>query len=213
MKRFVQNWYNISVYIAAFVALAAIQWVDDALLKLQLAAVAFIFLHFFEEFGWPGGFPLMGVKVLMGSEEMDSTKWGANNLNSMCGNWFFAICVYILPICLPSVRFLVLAGMLFNFLEVFMHLILFNVKQKTLYNPGLITGLFGLGTIGSIYFFGGVFQASAFVWYDWVIAAVWMVAIFLISFRSKPYWNLGKKEGYPFTDMTAYGEGHIPEKK
>ena len=212
MKKIINNWHWISVYLAGFVALATILWVDDPLPRLQLAALTFILLHFFEEFGFPGGFPLMGVKVMMGSAEMDSTKWGANNLNSMCGNWFFGFCIYVLPILFPKVGFLVLAGMMFNFLEVFMHLLLFNVKQKTLYNPGLITGLFGLGTIGCIYFFGGVFDASAFVWYDWAIAAVWMVAVFLFSFRSKLYWNLGKKPGYEFTDLAAYGEGHIPQK-
>ena len=29
----------------------------------------------------------MGVKVLLGSDEPDSTKWHCNNLNSMFGNW------------------------------------------------------------------------------------------------------------------------------
>ncbi len=32
--------------------------------RLLLAAISILFLHFFEEFGWPGGFPWMGVKVL-----------------------------------------------------------------------------------------------------------------------------------------------------
>ena len=210
MKRFIQNWFNISVFIAGFVAMVAILFVDDALTKLQLAALVFILLHFFEEFGWPGGFPLMGVKVLMSSGEMDKEKWGANNLSSMFGNWFFCLCIYVLPICFPRVGFLVLAGMMFNFLEVFMHLILFNVKQRTLYNPGLVTGIFGLGTIGCLYFFGygDAFKPELFAWYDWAIAAVLMVAVFLFSFRSKLYWNLGKKPGYPFLDQTAYGDGY-----
>ena len=35
--------------------------------KLLLAANCVLLLPFFEEFGWPGGFPWMGMKVLMGS--------------------------------------------------------------------------------------------------------------------------------------------------
>lgn len=33
--------------------------------RLLLAANVVLLLHFFEEFGWPGGFPHMGMKVLM----------------------------------------------------------------------------------------------------------------------------------------------------
>lgn len=54
--------------------------------RLLLAANMVLLLHFFEEFGWPGGFPYMGMKVLMGSNEMDPSKWNVNNLSSMYGN-------------------------------------------------------------------------------------------------------------------------------
>lgn len=213
--KFIANyWHFVSAYLACFVGMYAILWADDTLLRLQLTSLMFILLHFFEEFGFPGGFPLMGMKVLMGSPEMDSTKWGANNLNSMCGNWLFCLGLYVLPICLPSVGFLVLAGMMFNFAEIFMHLLLFNLKQKTIYNPGFITGIFGLGPVAIIYFwFSDVFSASMFEWYDWVIAVVWMAFVFLFSFRSKWYWHLGSKPGYEFTDLAAYGVNGIPEKK
>ena len=213
-KFIVNYWHFISVFLAGFVGMYAILFTDDTLLRLQLTSLMFILLHFFEEFGFPGGFPLMGMKVLMGSTEMDHTKWGANNLNSMFGNWLFCICVYVLPIILPGVRFLVLAGMMFNFAEILMHLVLFNARQKTVYNPGLITGVFGLGPVAVIYFwFSDVFSASMFEWYDWVIAVVWMAAVFLFSFRSKLYWRLGSKPGYEFTDLSAYGVGDIPSER
>lgn len=116
MKKFVNNWQNISVLFALIAAIAAFV-VDDLVTKLLLASIAVLFLHFFEEFGFPGGFPWMGVKVLLGSREKDSTKWNCNNLNSMFGNRGFLVLVYFLPLVLPDVHFLLLAAMIFSLLE------------------------------------------------------------------------------------------------
>lgn len=62
------------MYLAGATALIAILVPMNEVTQLLLAANSILFLHFFEEFGWPGGFPWMGVKVLLGSNEMDSTK-------------------------------------------------------------------------------------------------------------------------------------------
>lgn len=211
MKKAVNVWHYISVYFAGLSALVAILVPVDSVQKCLLASITILFLHFFEEFGYPGGFPLMGMKVMMGSTEMDSTKWNCNNLNSMFGNWGFLVLLYILPLFLPSVRFLTLSAMLFLFAEVLMHLIIFPLKIKELYNPGQVTAVFGLGSIG-VYYFGTVFDSQMLVWYDYVLAVGWFVAVFLFCFRSKLYWNLGKKEGYALTELTAYGVG-FNEKK
>lgn len=204
MKKIVNNWHYISVFLAGAVALAAILVPMAAVTKLLLAAIAVLFLHFFEEFGWPGGFPWMGMKVLMNSDEPDSSKWNVNNLSSMFGNWGFLLLVYILPLFLPNVRFLTLAAFMFLFAEVFMHCVLFPIRLRRLYNAGIITSL-GAGIIACCYFFGGVFQGDMFVWYDWVIAVVWFAVVFVFCFRSKLYWDLGKKPGYPLTEQSAFG--------
>lgn len=204
MKKFITIWHYISVYLAGVSAMIALFVPVNEIQKCLLASITVMFLHFFEEFGFPGGFPLMGMKVMMNSDEMDSTKWNCNNLNSMFGNWSALFLLYILPLILPNVRFMTLSAMLFLFAEVFMHLILFPLKLKAFYNPGQITAVLGMGAIGC-YYFTTVFEPQMVVWYDYVLAVVWFVAIFLFCFRSKLYWNLGKKDGYALTDQTAYG--------
>lgn len=204
MKGIINHWHYVSVYLAGATALTAILGTFDFTTELLLAAITMFFLHFFEEFGFPGGFPLMGMKVLMGSEEMDSTKWDCNNLSSMFGNWGFLLLVYGLPLLLPEVRFMTLAAMLFLFAEVLMHLLLFNLRLKSFYNPGMITGVFGMGAIGAYYFLN-VFAAASFLWYDYILAVVWFVAVFMFCFRSKLYWSLGRKQGYALSDQSAYG--------
>ena len=203
MKKFVNNWQNISVLFALIATIAAFI-VDDLVTKLLLASIAVLFLHFFEEFGFPGGFPWMGVKVLLGSREKDSTKWNCNNLNSMFGNWGFLVLVYVLPLVLPDMHFLLLAAMIFSLMELVMHLILFNVKQRTLYNPGLVTGVFMLAPL-SIYYFANIYDAGFFVWSDYILAPLWCVVVFLFSFRSPLYWWLGSLKGYKLSAQSAYG--------
>jgi hypothetical protein len=208
MKKFVNNWYYISVYLAVAVAVIAIFAPVGILQKILLGSISVILLHFFEEFGFPGGFPLMGMQIMMHSDERDSTKWNCNNLSSMFGNWVFLLLIYILPLAFPRIRFLTLAALFFNFLELFMHLVLFNAARKTFYNPGLVTAIFGLTPI-ACYYFIKVFNANSFLWYDYVIAVIWMILVFLFSFRSPLYWYLGKKEGYPLTEQSAFGIGNI----
>ena len=65
MKQIINNWHNISVYIAGAIFLIVIFCITDPIQKVLLSSAAVLFLHFFEEFGWPGGFPYMGMKILM----------------------------------------------------------------------------------------------------------------------------------------------------
>lgn len=169
-----------------------------------LLSAAVLFLHFFEEFGWPGGFPFLAMKVMMGSDETDSAKWDINNFSSMFGNWLPVIMLYILPALLLNVKFLTLAAMLLSVAELIMHLILFNVKEKTFYNLRVITAIFALAPI-ACYYFINIYQVSIYMWNDYVLGVICFGIIFAFCFRFPLYWNLGKKEDYPLTEQSAYG--------
>ena len=204
MKAFVNHWGPISLVLAGVTAIIAIFGPWDFTQRVLLALITCMFLHFFEEFWFPGGFPYVGVKVMLGRDETDPKKWGANNLCSLFGNWGFLLVVYVLPLFLPQVRFLTLAAVMFAFLELFQHLLMFNVRLKRIYNPGLISAVFGMTPI-AIYYFVSIAGTGLYAWYDFVIAIVWFVAAFLFFFRSPVYWKLGKVEGYDFTPRAAFG--------
>ena len=207
MRQIVNSWHNVSLGLAVLTGLLAVFAAEDTVQRIFLASIAILFLHFFEEFGFPGGFPWMGMRVLMGSKEPDSTKWNCNNLSSMFGNWGFLVLVYVLPLILSDVHFLLLAAMIFSLLKLVMHLILFNVKQRTLYNPGLVTGVFMLAPL-SIYYFANVFDSNLFVWSDFILAPLWCVVVFWFSFRSPLYWHLGALKGYKLSAQSACGIAH-----
>lgn len=204
MKKIVNNWYIISVYLAGFTALAAAFLTNDPMQKVLLASATMLLLHFYEEFGVPGGFPLMGVRIMLGKDEPDKTKWDCNNLNCMFGNWLALVMIYLLPLILPGVKFLFLSALFLSCAELVMHLILFNVKQKSLYNPGLITGVLGLAPV-AIHYIIKYLDTSVYVWHDYVLAFIYFAVVFWFCYRSPLYWNLGRKEGYTLTDQSAYG--------
>lgn len=203
MSKFINNWYNISVYLAGVSTLLIILLPVDTTTQLLLGSIALLFLHFFEEFGVPGGFPWLGMKVLMKSPETDKSKWPCNNLNSLFGNWGFLIFIYILPIIFSEIRFLVLSAILFLLAELFMHCLIFPLRLIKLYNPGQMTSL-GLGALG-VFYFAKVFDPLNFVWYDYLLAVLWFCGVFYFCFRSKLYLKLGLRAGYELTDQTAYG--------
>lgn len=205
--KFLYNWYNISVYIAGLLAvvLAIGNW--DSRQKMLLGAAAIIFLHFFEEFGFPGGFAPMGMKVEMHNTDPDPHHWSLNQLNSIVGNWYCAIVIFILPLFLPNVRFMTLAAAIFGLVEFFAHLFLFNIACKVWYNPGLATAVFGLMPI-SIWYFSTIRGQHLYSGLDIVLAIVWIAFNYLLVFRGPIYNKLGSmSDRYAFTpDEVARGK-------
>lgn len=193
------NWYYISVLIAGIitVVLAIGEW--DMREKMLLGSAAVLFLHFFEEFGFPGGFAPMGMRVELGITDHDPRHWPLNQVNSMVGNWLFAVLVYLLPLFLPDVRFLTLAAAIFGFFEVLMHATVFNIAVKTWYNPGLLTAVFGLLPV-SVWYFAGIWGQNPYRVTDLVLALVWVGFNYWLGFRSPLYKKLGERsDRYAFT--------------
>ena len=71
-------------------------------------------------------------------------------------------------------------------------------------HPGLVTGLFGIGTVVIIYLFTA-FDSSMYVWYDYVLGILYFFASFFFCYRSPMYWSIGRIKGYPLSDRSAYG--------
>ena len=204
MRKVINNWYYVSVGLAVVFACILLTGNWDARETYLLASSVFLCLHFFEEFGFPGGFPFMGGKGLLGKAETDSTKWNCNNLNSMLSNWASLILIYLLPLFIPGARFLTIGAIVLSIGEILMHLVLFNVRLKTFYNPGLITGLFGIGSVVIVYLIRS-FDPSIYMWYDYLLGIAYFGVVFWLCFRSPMYWSIGSMKGYPLSDRTAYG--------
>ncbi len=190
MNKLLKNWANISVYLGALAALIAVLGNWGLREKTILLSLTFIMLHFYEEFVFPGGFAWCGLKVEMGITDTDATKWPLNRPTCLFGNWWCAVLVYILPLFLPHVKFLTLAVVLFAFIEVIMHGIGFNIGLRTLYNPGLLTALFGLLPV-SLNYLILTWDLHLYSLGQLALALVWIVFNYWIAFRSPIYKKLG----------------------
>lgn len=206
MKKFIDSWYYLSVFIAG--GIMAILGMGDWDLRERtiLAATAVLFLHFFEEFGFPDGFPWIGLHVEMGVTDTDPKTWSLNQLNSLFGNWWCAGAVYLVALALPDVRFLTLAVLLFGFIEVIAHLGLFNIALRTWHNPGIVTAVFGLLPLSINYFA----QAGwgMFTWVDVLLALGWIGLNYWFAFRSPLYRWMGRK-----SDRFAFSEEEVMRAK
>ena len=147
-----RHWYNIGIA-AALCALAALvtRWNQMSML-LRFNTISFIamLVHQFEEYGFPGGEPMIMNCVLQGSDIPD--RYPLNQFSAMFTNVFFSYIIYLLPILLPNVIWLGIAPMLMGMMQFMVHGIMTNVRMKSIYNPGLGAVVFLHIPVGICYF-------------------------------------------------------------
>jgi len=202
MRWYLRYWYDISAIIALIVVVMLIIAGDCFSYVQQLLLGNFIFmqLHFFEEFHCPGGFP--GVCNIAEFHSDKPTHYPLNQLSAALGNNWFGLFVYLLPVFLPQITWLVLAPILFGFLELFMHTIVFNKLLKTRYNPGLLTSLIGFTPIGIAYLYYAV-QNQLLHWTDFLLALGYPLLTYLLIFQYIGIKVLGNRNTkYPGTLFT-----------
>ena len=97
-----------------------------------------LFLHQAEEYRYPGYFPGMVNKAMFNSEQPDRYPLNTNtafliNVVLGWGSYLLAALFWRQAIWLAIATMIVSAG------NIVAHTIIFNIKGRTLYNPGLIT--------------------------------------------------------------------------
>lgn len=184
-----RHWYDLSAAIGLGILVTLfVFWNDfNVLQRLSIANLAVIFLHFFEEFGIPGGFGKFANTLLVpNSPAID--RWPLNQNSVMIGNWSFAALFYLPPIFFPDVMVLGLMPMLFGSIgQMLSHGILNNVRLKAAglrygYNSGLVTALFGHVPLAIAYGYYVQKMHLASPW-DWVIAFLYAVFAYVVVFR------------------------------
>lgn len=183
MKRIISHWSELAVYIAAGLAMliALGDWSFEQ--RILLLSLCLLHVHFFEEFGFPGGFVWGGLKVEQGQVDADVAKWPLNMLSAWWGNEWFALAVYTVPLFLPRIHWLVLAAVIFAFAEVLMHVVIFNLGLRSWYNPGLVSALFGLMPT-SVWYLRWALPQGRFSWGDLLLAIIWIALNYWIAFKS-----------------------------
>lgn len=202
MKWFVRNWYWCGLAFAAIAAAVLIAcWNDMGVLqKLLLANFIALNIHQVEEYGWPGGEPMIMNYAMMGSDIPD--RFPLNRLSAMVTNDLVLVLMYLVPVFFPDVIWLGLPGMLFGIGQLFAHGVMNNRAMHTVYNPGLAAVLFLHVPIGVYYIYYISVNGLATGW-DWlwgvlltlltaVVCVAWLTYVIMPSRRST--WTFSQAE-------------------
>lgn len=198
MKKYVMQWYNFMPFLCVCYAMILGMHTWNLTSRALLLSMIVIHLHFYEEFGLPGGFAWGGIKVEMHHVSTQVADWPLNQLSALFGNEWFALVVYLPALLFPQYRWLTLAVISFAFIELLGHLVVFNIGLKSWYNPGLITAVFGLTPI-SIWYLYQIHPLLTYNWWDLLIAIGWLVANYWIGFRSPIFQFFNRQKAYTFS--------------
>lgn len=183
MKYINRYWYDFGLIAAVISAVVlAVVWNDAAvLLRLNLISFIAILIHQFEEYGFPGGEPMIMNRVLQASDLPD--RYPLNQFSAMLTNVIFSYVIYLLPVIFPDVICLGIAPMLMGFMQFIIHGIMTNIKMKSIYNPGLGAVVFLHIPVG-IYYLYYITANNLADKKDWIIGIIYTIAatVFILGF-------------------------------
>ena len=206
MKYWQQHWYYIGGIL--FVALAFIMglWGCDHMSKIQVLLVFSwmgMLMHQFEEYGFPGGFPIIANMAGLGETEHPE-RYPLNARQSFISNVFFCYLSYIIPICFPDLIWMGACQVLAGVWQLPGHGIAMNLRLKSWYNPGLASTTF-LQTPVAIYYFWYVCtympEKAGQLW--WGIPG--SILMLFLTFIVPILIMKDKKSPHPFMDRELYG--------
>lgn len=201
MKFLLRHFYNLSVPIGIIIIIGTIIfWQDiNALQRLALLNLAVINFHFFEEFGYPGGFPKFANTMFAYKNSPRPDRFPLNQMSAFLTNWGTALVLYIPPIIYPDAIWFGLAPILFGGLaQLIVHAIVNNKMLGTYYNAGLATVVFGHLPIAIIYIIY-IHTHNLVSFWDYVIGVVIMVLWYVVGIRifiNKGFESMNSS--YPF---------------
>lgn len=201
MKFLLRHFYNLSVPIGIIIIIGTIIfWQDiNALQRLALLNLAVINFHFFEEFGYPGGFPKFANTMFAYKNSPKPDRFPLNQMSAFLTNWGTALVLYIPPIIFPNEIWFGLAPILFGGLaQLIVHAIVNNKMLGTYYNAGLATVVFGHLPIAIIYIIY-IHTHNLVSFWDYVIGVVIMVLWYVVGIRiliNKGFESMNSS--YPF---------------
>lgn len=156
--RFLRNhWFHIGSVVALLFTLYLLFGAHDLSSFRILLSISFIGLlvHQFEEYVLPGHFPRMMNTVMFRSKTPD--RYPLNTNTAFVINVFLGWGVYILAIVFSQhAVWLAVASIMISVGNIIAHTFLFNIKGKTLYNPGMVTAL-------------GIFLPTTIIFFEFVV--------------------------------------------
>ena len=196
MNFFRYHWFDLGFLFAIALAIALYVIQPTGMTLLLWLSLGSLFLHQEEEWRFPGYFPGMANTVMFKSDMPDRFPLNANS--GMLINVVLGWGGYILAALLwQQAIWLVIATMLVSLGNIFAHTIIFNIKGKTIYNPGLITSWVFFAPMVYL-IFGMVISERMASPSDWVIGVGLGFALNYFGVYKMIIWLADKNTQYIF---------------
>jgi len=188
------HWFDLGLALAVVVGGFILLTRPAGLALILWLSLVSLFAHQFEEYRYPGYFPGMINTVLFQSAKPDRYPLNPNSalvVNVGVG-WLFYVAAAVFG---DHVVWLGMATILVSVGNVVAHAVLFNLKGKTLYNPGMATALVLFLPL-AVSFFAAVIQNHAASTGDWLIGVALGLVLNYVGVLKLIDWL--KDENTPF---------------
>jgi hypothetical protein len=190
------HWADAGMVLALVVGAGVVLGHPNGLALVLWLSLVTLFVHQFEEYRYPGYFPGMMNTAMYGSDQPD--RYPLNSQTAMvvnvCLGWgayLLAAVFHVHAIWLGIATILVSVG------NVVAHGVLFNVRGRTRYNPGMVTALVLFLPLAT-YFFVSAIQQGAASPMDWVVGVALGVALNLVGVLKTIDWMKDVNTPYVF---------------
>lgn len=192
------HWFDVGL-ILAFVTggIVLSNNVTSLSLILWLSLIS-LFLHQFEEYRYPGYFPGMMNTVMFSSKQPD--RYPLNTNTSFIVNVLIGWLSYLLAaIFAEKALWLGIATILVSTGNFIAHTFLFNIKGKTLYNPGMFTAIILFVPI-AVYFGYVLIQGHEATFFDWFAGIIVGIALNVVGILKLIDWLKDEDTEYIFPE-------------
>jgi len=190
------HWFDLGLVLALGVGLFLFISKVSGLSWLLWLSLVSLFLHQFEEYRYPGYFPGMVNSVLFSSKQPDRFPLNSNTsliVNVVIGWGFY----FLAAIFAENALWLGIATILVSVGNIVAHTVIFNIKGKTVYNPGVLTALILFLPL-SLYFFYFVIQNGLVTPIDWILGIILGIALNYIGILKVIDWLKDENTSYIF---------------
>lgn len=201
------HWFDFGIVVGILASgYVRLEQFTELELVLWLNLIA-LFLHQFEEYRYPGYFPGMLNTVMFHSKQPD--RYPLNTNTSLIVNVALGWTVYLVAALFGAqALWLAIAVMLVSLGNVLAHTFLFNLKGKTLYNPGMLTALLLFAPL-VVYFAYLVIQGNLASPPDWVVGIALGIALNYLGVFKMIDWLKDEKTPYIFPKRCLPPEGKM----
>lgn len=196
LRIFRNHWFDIASFLLVILVVVLYITKPSGMTLLLWLSLGSLFLHQFEEWRYPGYFPGMVNRAMFKSDMPDRYPLNANsgmlvNVVLGWGGYLLAALFWKQAIWLAIATILVSVG------NIFAHTIVFNIRGKTLYNPGLITSWIFFVPI--VYFFFDMMISQKIASpLDWLIGIILGIVLNYFGVYKMIIWLSDKNTPYVF---------------